>query len=207
MPGARTGTSAERPRFFTKPEQFRAWLDKNHTKATELWVGFHKRATGKTSLTWPQSVDEALCYGWIDGIRKSLGAESYTIRFTPRKATSLWSTVNTRRIAELIAEGRVLPAGLAAFGRRDPVRSGVYSYEQRLNAKLDAEQERRFRANKKAWAYFESEAPWYRRAATHWVVSAKREETRERRLTTLIECSARGERIGALKLPVSRPAP
>ena len=207
MPRDKPGLSAANPRFFTTPARFRAWFEKNHTKAKELWVGFYKRDTGKPSITWPQSVDEALCFGWIDGIRKSLGEESYTIRFTPRKSTSVWSEVNTRRIAELIAEGRVLPEGLAAFGRRDPVKSGVYSYEQRMNAKLDAEQERRFRANKKAWAYFESEAPWYRRAATHWVVSAKREETRERRLATLIECSARGERIGALKLPASRPAP
>jgi uncharacterized protein YdeI (YjbR/CyaY-like superfamily) len=201
MSRSTAGDSPEQPLFFAKPEQFRAWLEKHPENTAELWVGFHKRDTGKPSLTWPQSVDEALCFGWIDGRRKSLGDTSYTIRFTPRLATSKWSTVNSRRIAELIAAGRVLPAGLAAFERRDPVKSGVYAYEQRLSAKLEPEAERRFRADQRAWAYFEAEAPWYRRLATYWVVSAKREETRERRLATLIDCSARGSRIGELYLP------
>jgi uncharacterized protein YdeI (YjbR/CyaY-like superfamily) len=195
------GSGAERPRFFATPQRFRAWLEKHHAGATELWVGFHKRDTGRASITWPQSVDEALCYGWIDGIRKSLGDESYVIRFTPRRPTGRWSTVNTRRMAELEAQGRVTPAGRAAFERRDEAKSAAYSYEQRRHAKLEPGQERRFRANRKAWAYFESEAPWYRRASTHWVVSAKREETRDRRLRTLIDCSARGRRIGALDRP------
>jgi uncharacterized protein YdeI (YjbR/CyaY-like superfamily) len=195
------GSAADRPRFFAIPDHFRAWLEKHHTGAAELWVGFYKRDTGKASITWPQSVDEALCFGWIDGVRKSLGDESYVIRFTPRRPTGKWSTVNTRRIAELIAQGRVAPAGLAAFARRDAAKSGVYAYEQRYTAKLEPEQERRFRANRKAWSYFESEAPWYRRTVTHWVVSAKREETRERRLATLIDCSARGRRIDGLERP------
>lgn len=207
MAREKTGLSASNPRFFATPERFRAWFERNHAKAKELWVGFYKRDTGKPSITWPQSVDEALCFGWIDGIRKSLGAESYTIRFTPRKTSSIWSNVNIGRMAELEAAGRVKPEGRAAFARRDEAKSRLYSYEQRMAAKLEPAQERRFRRNRKAWAYFESEAPWYRRAATHWVVVAKREETRERRLTTLIECSAREERIGALKLPASRSAP
>jgi len=201
MPRPTAGVSSEQPRYFATPERFRAWLEKHHEDRAELWVGFHKRDTGKPSMTWPQSVDEALCFGWIDGLRRSLGETSYAIRFTPRLATSNWSTVNTKRIAELIAEGRVLPVGLAAFERRNPAKSGVYAYEQRLSAKLEPEAERRLRADQKAWAYFEAEAPWYRRLATYWVVSAKREETRERRLATLIDCSARGSRIGELYLP------
>ena len=200
-PDRAPGSAADRPRFFASPARFRAWLEKHHADATELWVGFHKRDTGKPSITWPQSVDEALCFGWIDGIRKSLGDESYTIRFTPRRPTGKWSTVNTRRMAELEAQGRVAAAGRAAFALRDEKKSGVYAYEQRYTAQLEPEQERRFRANRKAWSYFESEAPWYRRTATHWVVSAKREETRERRLVTLIDCSARGRRIGELERP------
>jgi uncharacterized protein YdeI (YjbR/CyaY-like superfamily) len=202
MPRAPAGSSAEQPRFFATPAKLRAWLERHHAAASELWVGFHKRDSGKTSITWPESVDEALCFGWIDGIRKSLGETSYVIRFTPRRATSKWSTVNTRRIDELMAQGRVEPAGRAAFERRDAAKSGVYSYEQRHQAKLDSSFEQRFRADRKAWSYFDSEAPWYRRVATYWVMSAKREETRERRLATLIDCSARGERIGELKRPV-----
>jgi uncharacterized protein YdeI (YjbR/CyaY-like superfamily) len=195
------GSAADHPRFFATPDRFRAWLEKHHTDAAELWVGFHKRDTRKPSITWPQSVDEALCFGWIDGIRKSLGDESYVIRFTPRKSTGKWSTVNVKRIAELEAQGRMMPAGRAAFAKRDEKKSAEYSYERRFTAELDPEQERRFRANRKAWAYFESEAPWYRRNTTHWVVSAKREETRERRLATLIERSARGRRIDGLERP------
>ncbi len=154
-----SGSSPRQPRFFATPERFRAWLEQHHADATELWVGFHKRDSGKPSITWPQSVDQALCFGWIDGIRKSLGDESYVIRFTPRRPTGKWSTVNTRRIGELIAQGLVHPAGLAAFERRDAAKSGVYAYEQRHQAQLEPSFERRFRANAKAWAYFESEAP------------------------------------------------
>jgi uncharacterized protein YdeI (YjbR/CyaY-like superfamily) len=201
MASGRTGASAEHPRFFATPARFRAWLEKRHADATELWVGFYKRDTGKASITWPQSVDEALCFGWIDGIRKSLGEESYVIRFTPRRSTGKWSAVNIKRMAELEAQGRVMAAGRAAFARRDEEKSAEYSYERRFAAKLEPEQERRLRANREAWSYFESEAPWYRRTMTHWVVSAKREETRERRLATLIECSARGRRIDGLERP------
>jgi uncharacterized protein YdeI (YjbR/CyaY-like superfamily) len=200
-PSSSPGSAADRPRFFAAPDRFRAWLDKHHATAAELWVGFHKRDTGKASITWPQSVDEALCFGWIDGVRKSLGDESYVIRFTPRRSTGKWSAVNIKRMAELEAQGRVTPAGRAAFARLDPKKSAEYSYERRFTARLEPEQESRFRANRKAWSYFESEAPWYRRTTTHWVVSAKREETRERRLATLIDCSARGRRIEGLERP------
>lgn len=191
------------PRFFATPAEFRRWLETHHEKAAELWVGFHKRDSGLPSITWPESVDEALCFGWIDGLRKSLDATSYLIRFTPRKATSTWSTVNTRRMAELVAAGRVRRAGLEAFEKRSAAKSGTYAYEQRHSAELGKEFERRFRANKKAWAYFQARPPWYRRTVIWLVVSAKREETRERRLAALIECSERGEPIPQVKRPES----
>ena len=180
------------PVFFATPPEFRAWLEAHHASETELLVGFHKKGTGMPSLTWPQSVDEALCFGWIDGVRRSLGAESYTIRFTPRKARSNWSNVNIRRVGELIAEGRMMPAGLRAFEARTGERSGVYSFEQEDQAKVvfTPEMEARFRADAVAWEYFQSRPPWYRRTATWWVISAKREETREKRIATLIADSA-----------------
>lgn len=180
------------PLFFATPAEWRAWLEANHASETELLVGFHKKGTGMPSITWPESVDEALCFGWIDGVRRSLGAESYTIRFTPRKARSVWSNVNIRRAGELIAEGRMTPAGLRAFEARTGERSGVYSFEQEDQAKvvLSPEMEARFRADAVAWEYFQSRPPWYRRTATWWVISAKREETREKRIATLIADSA-----------------
>lgn len=186
------------PRFFATPATFRKWLEAHHATATELWVGFHKRATGKPSLTWPDSVDEALCAGWIDGVRKRVDDESYVIRFTPRKPSSTWSAVNIAKMAVLLAECRVLPAGLSAYEKRSEKKSGTYSYEQRESAKLDAVQERQFRAHRAAWEYFEAQAPWYRRTVTHWVASAKREETRQRRLAALIDCCASGQSIPAL---------
>lgn len=186
------------PTFFPGPDQWRAWLARHHATAAELWVGFHKRGTGRPSLTWPESVDHALCYGWIDGVRRSLGPESYAIRFTPRRAGSIWSRVNLRRVEQLEALGLMQPAGRAAYAARREAKSGIYSYEQRAEARLTPEQERAFQGNRKAWAYFQSEAPWYRRTATHWVASAKREETRARRLATLIADSAAGRRIGQL---------
>jgi uncharacterized protein YdeI (YjbR/CyaY-like superfamily) len=191
------------PIFFAAPEDFRDWLERHHGSATELWVGFHKVHTGKPSLTWPQSVDEALCYGWIDGVRKSLGADGYMIRFTPRRPTSIWSAVNLKRVPELVAEGRMRPAGLAAYERRDDAKSAVYAYENRPKA-FDAESERAFRARKKAWAFFEAQPPYYRRVVVYWVMEAKRPETRAKRLTTLIECSARGERLPGLTPPGKR---
>jgi uncharacterized protein YdeI (YjbR/CyaY-like superfamily) len=192
------------PIFFEAPAEFRAWLEEHHGDETELLVGFHKQGTGRPSLTWPESVDQALCFGWIDGVRRSLGEHSYTIRFTPRKARSTWSAINIKRAKELIDEGLMRPAGLAAFERRSDDRSRIYAYERRDDAKLPAAAEREFRANRKAWAFFSEQAPWYRRNATHWVISAKREETRRRRLKTLIDDSAQGRRLAHLTPPAKR---
>jgi uncharacterized protein YdeI (YjbR/CyaY-like superfamily) len=193
-----------KPIFFATPAEFRAWLEEHHADETELLVGFHKKGTGRPSLTWPESVDQALCFGWIDGVRRSLDEHSYTIRFTPRKARSTWSAININRATELIAEGLMRPAGLAAFERRSDDRSRVYAYEQRKNAKLDPEAEKEFRANRAAWEFFSEQAPWYRRNATHWVISAKKEETRRRRLRTLVEDSAQGRRLARLTPPAKR---
>jgi len=184
-----------RPRFFATPEDFRAWLEANHETASELVVGFHKVGSGKPSLTWPQSVDQALCFGWIDGVRKSLDATSYTIRFTPRKPTSIWSKINLRKVEELRAAGLMRPAGLRAFEQRKEARTGVYSFEQRETAALSPPMEKRFRANKKAWAYWETCPPGYRRIAAWYVVSAKKDETRMKRLDHVIATSAEGRRI------------
>jgi uncharacterized protein YdeI (YjbR/CyaY-like superfamily) len=186
------------PTFFATPAEWRAWLEKHHATEPELLVGFYKKGSGRPSITWPESVDEALCYGWIDGVRRSLGDEAYTIRFTPRKKRSFWSNVNIRRVGELIAEGRMRPAGLAAFEVRTGERSGVYSFEQKDPVAFDAAMEREFRADAAAWAYFQSCPPWYRRTATWWVVSAKKEETRAKRLATLIAESAAGRAIRVL---------
>jgi len=198
------GKSADSPRFFATPAAFRRWLHANLARATELWVVFHKRATGKPSLTWPQSVDEALCVGWIDAVRKSLGPESYVIRFTRRKERSNWSAVNVRRMKALRAEGRVLPAGEAAFAAATPERTAIYSYEQRKQATLDSASEAQFWRQPAAWADFQSRPPWYRRTATHWVTSAKKEETRARLLAQLIEASEAGRPIRQLERPTAK---
>ena len=184
-------------RFFPTPADFRKWLSRNHGREKELWVGFHKKGSGKPSITWPESVDEALCFGWIDGVRMSVDSESYKIRFTPRKPQSNWSALNIRRAQQLIEAGRMKPAGSKAFQARTEAKSEVYSYEQRPQ-KLPDEYERVFRAKRKAWAFFESQAPWYRRVCAHWVASAKREETRRKRLAILIEDSAREQRLGPM---------
>ncbi len=186
-----------KPRFFKNTAAFRAWLENHHASETEVWLGFYKAASGKGGISYKESVDEALCFGWIDGVRKSLDAESYVQRFTPRTAKSYWSAVNTKRAHELIAAGRMHPSGQAVFDRRDAGATGRYSFE-RETAELPAADLARFRKNRKAWDYFESEAAWYRRVAVHWVVSAKRQETRDRRLVTLIASSAEGRRIGAV---------
>ena len=185
-------------KFFATPADFRKWLAAHHETASELWVGFYKKESGRPGITWPQSVDEALCVGWIDGIRKRLDDESYVIRFTPRKAQSTWSAVNIARVAELTREGRMKAAGLAAFERRSDEKSAIYAYEQRKTATLDEAAERRFRANAKAWEFFQSQAPWYRRTAIYKVMSAKREETRQKRLAELIADSAAGRRLREL---------
>lgn len=192
------------PRFFASPEDFRAWLKEHHATATELVVGFHKKHTGRESMTWTESVREALCFGWIDGIRRSLGNESYTIRFTPRRPASIWSSLNIRHIEELIREGRMTPAGLAAYEARKPERTGIYSFEQRRSARLEQEQEDAFRAERAAWEFFQAQPPSYRQTAIYWVVSAKREETRSRRLATLIADSAAGRRLAQLTPPARR---
>jgi uncharacterized protein YdeI (YjbR/CyaY-like superfamily) len=194
-----------RPTFFATPDVFRRWLERHHRDRAELWVGFHKRSTGRASLTWPESVDVALCFGWIDGVRKSLGPETYVIRFTRRKARSTWSNVNVRRARALTRERLMQPAGLAAFEARATKRSGTYAYENRPKS-LPPKYAKRMRANAKAWAFFSAQAPWYRRTATWWVVSAKREETRLRRLAFLIEHSARGRAIHQLDRKPKKPA-
>jgi uncharacterized protein YdeI (YjbR/CyaY-like superfamily) len=191
------GASASAPRFFARPETFRKWLAANHERSDELWVGFRKRASGRASVTWDEAVEEALCFGWIDGIRKSVDDESYAIRFTPRKRGSTWSAANVRRVERLTREGRMQPAGVAAYETRTEERTGVYSYE-RAHAKLDAASVRALRANRAAWDYWRSRPPGYRRTATWWVVSAKREETRQRRLAQLIDDSAKGRPIAPL---------
>jgi len=183
--------------FFATPEAFRAWLGEHHAQKAELWVGFHRRATGRASITWDEAVEEALCVGWIDGIRKSVDADSYAIRFTPRKKGSTWSAVNVRRVDELTRAGRMRPAGLAAFEARTPERTSVYSYE-RANAELGAEYEQELRAVQDAWEFWQSRPSWYRRTATWWVISAKREETRRRRLATLVDDCANGRTLAQL---------
>ena len=193
------------PIFFEMPAEFRRWLKKNHAKIAALWVGFYKRSTGKPSLTWPESVEEALCFGWIDGIRKSIDATSYMIRFTPRKPASTWSAINIKTVTRLIEEGRMQPAGVAAFKARKDHKSGIYSYENRPQT-LDPAYEKTFRRNKAAWAYFEKRPPWYRRTASYWVMSAKKEETRARRLATLIADSAEGRPIGPMRRTKSPPS-
>ena len=185
------------PKFFPDSSSWRKWLERNHASKTELLVGFYKRGSGQPSITWPESVDEALCFGWIDGVRRSIDAASYTIRFTPRKPRSTWSAVNIKRVGELTAAGLMRPAGLQAFEQRREAASVIYAYEQGPVA-LSPEQLLRFQANPKAWEYFQSRPPWYRRTATWWVISAKREETREKRMAILIEDSEQGRSIGPL---------
>jgi uncharacterized protein YdeI (YjbR/CyaY-like superfamily) len=199
-------TDAPKPRFFATPAALRRWLLQHHETASELWVGMYKVSTGRKSVTWKEVVDEVLCVGWIDGIRKSIDADSYMNRITPRRRGSNWSTVNIRRVHELIAEGRMQPAGLRAFEERTAARSSVYSFEQeRDKVTLPAAYAKRFKANKSAWAFFQAQPAGYQRTASWWVISAKQETTRERRLATLIADSAAGQRIAQLR-PALRPA-
>jgi uncharacterized protein YdeI (YjbR/CyaY-like superfamily) len=188
-------------RFFARPDLWRRWLERYHVSATELWVGFRKRASKKASITWPEAVDEALCFGWIDGLRKSVDAEAYKIRFTPRKASSTWSAVNVARVAELTKLGKMTEAGLVAFAKRKADKTGIYSHERPKAAELEPSMQSRFEKNKLAWTYFQARPPWYRRAAFHWVMSAKRDETRERRFEKLLEDSSEGRPIGPLTRP------
>ena len=189
---------ASEPQFFESRNAFRNWLTENHGQAGELWVGFWKKSANRGGLEYPHAVDEALCFGWIDGIRKSVDADSFTNRFTPRRKGSVWSLVNVRRIGELREEGRVHAAGEAAFAARTDERTGIYSAEQG-NVALEPADQARFAANLSALAYWERSPAGYRKQATWWVISAKKPETREKRLEELIACSARGVKIPPLR--------
>lgn len=184
--------------YFRTSESFQSWLEEWHQHRKELWVGFHKKSSGKPSITYPEAVDEALCFGWIDGLRQKLNDGAYTIRFTPRKPKSQWSAVNVKKAEKLSHEGRMRPAGIRAFesSKHQPSK---YSYEQRKESTLKKEDERRFRSNHKAWDFFQAQPPWHRRTATFWVVSAKQEATRQRRLATLIADSEDGQPIKPLR--------
>lgn len=196
----------ERPAtFFAKPSAWRAWLEKNHAKKDELWVGFYKTSTKKPSITWKESVDAALCFGWIDGRRQGIDEASYRIRFTPRKATSIWSKINIARVAELEAQGLMTDAGRAAFAKRKEAKSGVYSFERDKPAELPPDWQLRFEKTKKAWSWFSTQAPSYRKVAYHWVVSAKQEATRLRRFEQLLLDSANGLRVAPLRRPDRSP--
>lgn len=196
--GRSNDVKAGSARFFSAPQKFRKWLEANHAKRDELIVGFYKMGSGKPSITWPESVDEALCFGWIDGVRNSLSDDSYCIRFTPRRPGSNWSKRNIERVAELRRQGRMQAAGLRVFQDRVVAKEGAYSFENR-EVSLDPAFERSLRANKKAWQFFSGQPPWYRRSAAFWVQSAKREDTRLRRFAALIEDSRAGRRVKPLR--------
>ena len=183
------------PTFFATPADLREWFKQHHESESELLMGFYKKDSGKPSVTWPESVDEALCVGWIDGVRKGLDGERYTIRFTPRKPRSIWSAVNIARVEALTQEGRMQPAGLQAYEQRRENKSGIYSYEQRDQIELTEAETKLFKADPKAWDFFESQPASYRKAVLWWVVSAKKEETRAKRVATLIEDSVNGRKI------------
>jgi uncharacterized protein YdeI (YjbR/CyaY-like superfamily) len=184
--------------FFSTAGELRAWLEKHHATESELWVGFYKKASGRRSLSWSEVVDEALCFGWIDGKVQRIDEHRYRQRLTPRRRNSNWSAVNIAKVAELRKQGRMTPAGETAFAARRDEPSGAYSYERRHEAAFDADQEAAFRDSPSAWTWFNSQSPSYRALATFWVVSAKRPETRARRLAQLIECSAQGRRVPPL---------
>ena len=186
-----------KPTFFKSQEEFRRWLEKNYASAGELLLGFHKKGSGKKSITYAEALDEALCFGWIDGVRRSFDETSYTIRFTPRKPRSIWSLVNVKHVERLQKEGRMHEAGLAAFERRAPERTGIYAFEN-APRDLSREYEKEFRRHKGAWEFFQTYPPYLKKQVSYWVMSAKKEETRSSRLQRLIESSAKGERIGVL---------
>lgn len=188
-----------KPVFFSAPDEFHEWLKEHHKEYKELWVGFYKTATGLPSMTWPESVDQALCFGWIDGIRKSLGEKSYMIRFTPRRPTSIWSAVNIRRFGELKKMGLVSQAGEVAFKAKKESHTSRYSFEQG-KLELPAEYLKRFKSNKPAWKFFQSLPPSVRKPSVWYVLSAKKEDTRLKRLQTLIACSEKEKRIPQLTI-------
>jgi uncharacterized protein YdeI (YjbR/CyaY-like superfamily) len=189
------------PHFFSTPSAWRAWLEAHHAQANEQWVGLYKRDSGRPSITWPEAVDGALCFGWIDGVRKSVDAISYKIRFTPRKPRSIWSAINVRRATELSKLGLMHSAGLSAFRKREAKRSSIYAYEQRKTARLPAAYEKKFRGQTAAWKFFQAQAPWYRRTCSWWVISAKREETTLKRLASLMAHSEHQRPLPQLTRP------
>jgi uncharacterized protein YdeI (YjbR/CyaY-like superfamily) len=189
--------------FFKSAAEWRVWLEANHDKATELVVGFYKKDSGRQNMTYQESLDQALAFGWIDGIRRSIDENAYSMRFTPRKPRSTWSAINIKRVGELIERGLMHPAGLKAFNERDATKQGRYSNEQE-KIELPPEYEAQFRANAQAWEHFQSRPPSYRKTATWWVISAKQEATRLKRLATLIEDSAAGRKIAPLTPPKER---
>jgi uncharacterized protein YdeI (YjbR/CyaY-like superfamily) len=199
-PTTRAGPAAPSPTTFRSPAAFRAWLAQHHASAPELLVRLFKTHATHRGLTYPQALDEALCYGWIDGVRRSFDTDSFTVRFTPRKRRSTWSRVNVAHVERLIAAGRMAKPGLAAYAARVEERTGLYSFERQAMT-LDPTYARAFRANAEAWAFFQAQPPGYRRITTHWVMSAKQEATREKRLAELIACSARRTRIPQLARP------
>ena len=183
-----------KPTFFATPAEFRKWLKKHHKKETELLVGFYKVDSGKPSMTWSESVDQALCFGWIDGVRKSMGEESYTIRFTPRKTTSIWSAINIKKVQELWKAGLMMPEGEKAFSLRTESKSKVYSHEKE-SVTLDPTYEKQFKKNKLAWKFFKDQAPSYKKVITHWIMNAKQEATRLSRLEKTIKESEQQRRL------------
>ena len=183
-----------KPTFFASPSAFREWLERHHADADVLWVGYYKKSAGKPSITWPESVDQALCFGWIDGVRKSFDDESYMIRFSPRKPGSIWSSVNIKRAKALIEQGQMRPAGLKAYEARKENKSGIYSYEQR-SVDLAEPYNGLLKKHKAAWSFFQAQPAYYRKAVSWWVLSAKQEGTRRKRLEKLIAHSARGQRV------------
>lgn len=190
--------SAASPRFFATQAEFFAWLAANHADLPEAFVGFHKKSSGMPSITWPEAVDVALCFGWIDGKGKSIDAASHMVRFTPRRKGSIWSAVNVGRVQVLTEQGLMRPEGIAAFALRKEARTAIYSHEQNGTVELDEASTAQFMANAAAWEYFQARPPGYRKAATWWVIGAKREETRNRRLQSLIEESAAGQTLAFL---------
>jgi uncharacterized protein YdeI (YjbR/CyaY-like superfamily) len=184
-----------KPQFFASPAEFRAWLEAHHATADEIVVGFYRKALPEATLTWAQAVDQALCFGWIDGIRRRWDERRYSNRFTPRRKGSTWSAINIRRVGELSAEGLMHAAGLAAFERRSDAKSAIYSYEQRHRATLDPSLQKQFERHRAAWAFFQAQAPSYRQLVTYWIARAKQPETRQRRLERAIAASARRKRL------------
>lgn len=180
--------------YFASSAEFRSWLETHAMSVRSAWVGFYRKGSGRSGITYAEAVDEALCFGWIDGIVRRVDSQSYANRFTPRTARSIWSAVNIARADELVRQRRMTPAGLAAFQGRDPIRAGLYSFEQE-DVSLDAESLQRFQANVAAWAFFEAQPPAYRKRTLWWVTSAKRADTRARRLATLIADSAAGRHL------------